>query len=125
MPKLFKRLTFLIPYSLFLIPFTARAQFGLKETCIAAGLCKAGKEAPGPAALAGTIVGYLLAFVGVIFFGLMLYGGFLWMTSRGNTEQVKKAQDTITTSIIGIIIIFLSYVVTRFVVARITGAAGI
>lgn len=98
--------------------------FGLRDTAKWGGLLPK-NENLGPAALAGTIVGYLLAFVGVIFFGLMLYGGFLWMTARGNTEQVKKAQDTITTSIIGIIIIFLSYVVTRFVVARLTGAVGI
>ena len=32
----------------------------------------------------GKIVGILLSFVGVLFFLLMIYGGIIWMTARGN-----------------------------------------
>ena len=71
------------------------------------------------------MIGYALAFVGVVFFVLMIYGGFLWMTSRGNDEQVKKSIEIIKTSIIGIIVIFLSYVITRLVITQLKGAVGI
>lgn len=109
-----------------LFPMIAHAQLGLQETCEKAGLCKAGGATPvsGPGALAGTIIGYGLAFVGVIFFILMIYAGFLWMTARGNEEQITKAQDLIKSAIIGIIIVFLSYVITNFVLTKLTSIAG-
>ncbi len=109
-----------------LLPIAAHAQLGLQETARKAGLIPATGDAPvsGPGALAGTIIGYGLAFVGVIFFVLMLYAGFLWMTARGNEEQVKKAQELIQSAIIGMIIIFLSYVITNFVLVRLTSVAG-
>lgn len=75
----------------------------------------------GPAAIAGTLVGYLLAFIGVIFFALMVYGGFLWMMARGNEEQVKKAKELIQSAIIGLAIVALAYSVTRFVLTRVIG----
>lgn len=108
--------------------FAEPAGFGLEETAGAGGLF--GFEADGttpkappsfgPATVAGRIVGYLLAFVGVIFFALMIWGGILWMTARGNTEQVTKAQDLIKSAVIGIAIVFLSYVLTNFVITRLT-----
>jgi len=106
-----------------LLPIAAHAQLGLDETAKKAGLFPS-TPVSGPGALAGTIIGYGLAFVGVIFFVLMLYAGFLWMTARGNEEQVTKAQDLIKSAIIGMIIIFLSYVITNFVLVRLTSVAG-
>lgn len=120
MKSIFNRL---IPYSLFLIPSITRAaeDFGLEETARAANLPRTGA---GPAAVAGVITGYLLAFVGVIFFVLMLYGGIRWMTARGNEEQIKKAQELIKSAVIGVVIIFLSYVLTRFVIRNLIEATS-
>ena len=95
--------------------------FGLDATAGPAGL----KSARGPAAAAGLIVGYFLAFIGVVFFVLMVYGGILWMTARGSEEMIKKAQELIKSAIIGMIIVFLSYAVTQFVLSRLTSAVGI
>lgn len=103
------------------IPAPGEDTFGLEETAAAANLPR---TAAGPAAVAGTLTGYLLAFVGVIFFVLMLYGGILWMIARGNEEKVKKAQELIKSSIIGVVIIFLSYVVTRFIISNLIEATG-
>lgn len=101
--------------------------FGLEETAAAAKLIQSKTNPPdfGIATIAGTVVGYLLAFVGVIFFVLMLYGGFLWMTSRGNEEQVKKAVGILRSAVIGIIIVFASYIITRLVVTQLKGAVGL
>lgn len=101
-------------------PTSEKVDFGLEETAAAGKLITDANRPPaiGPATVAGTIVGYLLAFVGVIFFILMIYGGMLWMTARGSEEQIKKAQDLIKSAIIGLVIIGLSYVVTRFVLTQ-------
>lgn len=95
---------------------------GLDVTARHGGLIGRTPPAIGPAALAGAIIGYLLAFVGVIFFALILYGGFLWMTARGNEEQVKKALELIKSAVVGLVIVFISYVVTQFILSRFLSA---
>ncbi len=57
----------------------------------------------------------VLSLLAVIFLALMVFSGFQWMTASGNETQVKKAQDTIKTSIIGLIIVLAAYAVTYFI----------
>lgn len=64
---------------------------------------------------AGYIVGGLLSFVAVIFMILVIYGGILWMTARGNEQQVSRAQNILIQSIIGLILVFSAYVLVEFV----------
>lgn len=68
----------------------------------------------------GTITGYLLSLIGVLFFGLMLYGGFLWMTAKGDEAQAKKAQGIIVDAVIGLVIVAASYIITKFVFGAVT-----
>lgn len=51
---------------------------------------------------------------------ILLTGSFTYVTSSGEPEKIKKARNTITYSIIGLILIFLSYLMVR-VVSYITG----
>ena len=68
--------------------------------------------------LAGNLIKNALSLVGLIFLGLMVYGGFLWMTARGEEEQVSKARKTVTAGIIGIFVIIAAYGITTFVTSR-------
>ena len=63
----------------------------------------------------GTVVGAGLAFIGVLFFILIVYGGLLWMTARGNETQVVKAKDLIQSAIIGLIIVLAAYAITAYI----------
>lgn len=63
-------------------------------------------------------IAVIMSFLGVIFLGLMLYGGFVWMTAQGEQARVKLAKDLITTAVIGIIIVIASYAITMFVLGR-------
>lgn len=94
---------------------SALAQYGLEETGEAAGIPSGLREAT-VSSLAGQIIGIGLGIVGVIFLLLMVYGGFLWMTARGNDQQVKEAKNLIIAASIGIIIIAAAYVVANFVI---------
>ena len=69
----------------------------------------------------GTVVGSVLAFLGIIFFILMIYGGFLWMFARGNEQDVAKAKDLIQSAIIGLIIVLAAYAITAYVGGELTG----
>jgi cbb3-type cytochrome oxidase subunit 3 len=86
--------------------------YGLGKTATEAGLTGGGGDV---AVLAGRVVGTALSMIGVLFFILMIYGGFLWMTARGNEQQTDKAKQTITAAVIGMIIVLSSYAITTFV----------
>jgi len=85
------------------------------------GAAAAGQALP---ILIGRIIRTLLGLLGIIFVVLMVYAGFLWMTARGESDQVDKAKDIIRQAIIGLIIIMLAYAITGFVVNAIVTATG-
>lgn len=62
----------------------------------------------------GKIIRAILSFLGVIFLVLMIYGGYTWMTARGNDQQVSKARSIVINSIIGLIIIMAAWAITYF-----------
>lgn len=64
-----------------------------------------------------TIIQAGLGLLAAIFLVLMIYAGFQWMTASGNETQIKKAQDTIKTAIIGLIIVLAAYAITYFIFA--------
>jgi TRAP-type C4-dicarboxylate transport system permease small subunit len=99
----------------------AETQFekGLNATAAGTGHAEmAGIEDKTPAELIGQVINGVLAFLGVIFLILMIYGGYLWMTAAGNEQQVEKAKNIIRDSIIGLIIILAAYAITYFIVNK-------
>lgn len=66
----------------------------------------------------------MLSLLGVIFLVLLVYGGYLWMTDRGNEEQVKRARNLISAAIIGLIIVVSSYAISIFVFETLMGTEG-
>ena len=80
-------------------------------------------DAPAPEIVAAQIVQGLIMVLGVIFALLMVYGGYLCMTSRGNEEQIKKAQGILRTVVVGFIIIAAAYAITSYVVDKLVERA--
>jgi len=87
---------------------------GLDTTAKSAGLDKSIGAKPIPDII-GTIIGAILAFVGVLFLILMIYGGIVWMLARGNEQEITKAKNTINAAIFGIVIVIASYALTSFI----------
>lgn len=78
-------------------------------------------ESFGPTFLAGrlgVIIGILLSFMGVIFLGLIIYAGMMWMTAQGNEQKVTQAKDMIANAIIGLIVVLGAYALTAFIGQR-------
>lgn len=63
----------------------------------------------------GTLVTAFLGLLSLVFFILMLYGGWKWMTARGDTKVVTDAKNIIIAAITGLVIIVLSYAITIFI----------
>ncbi|MFA5644101.1 MAG: hypothetical protein WC928_01065 [Patescibacteria group bacterium] len=64
------------------------------------------------------LINVILTVLGLITVVLIIYAGFLWMTSAGNEESVKKAQAILKNAIIGLVIILISWSVTYFIMRR-------
>lgn len=76
------------------------------------------KENSDLATVVGTIINVALSVVGLVFLILMVYGGYLWLTSRGDETQIDKSKDIIRSSIIGLVIVLSAYAITVLVTSR-------
>jgi hypothetical protein len=75
----------------------------------------------------GKFVNIILGFLGIVAFVIILYGGFLWMTSKGDEKQVGKAKRVIIDGVIGLAIVLASWAIAAFVMnflGRGTGLIG-
>ena len=72
--------------------------------------------------LVASLVQIVLSLLGIIFFILMVYAGYNWMTAAGDEKKIEKAQHTLRTAVIGLIIIVLAYAFTWFVFAQLDSA---
>lgn len=72
----------------------------------------------------GSIINAALGFLGIILLGYLLFAGFLWMTSGGDTEKAGQAQTMIKNAIIGLIIIVASFAISNFVLTQLSNIAG-
>jgi len=115
----------IIIFIIFLLAFFVLGQavlagetYGLDETAKEA-FGSGEKDIPfkdqGPAEIIGKVVGAGLAFIGILFFILIIYGGFLWMTARGNEQQVTKAKELIIAASIGLVIVLAAYAITVYI----------
>lgn len=72
----------------------------------------------------GVFIRGLFSLLGVIAFVFLLYGGWLWMTARGNEEQVEKAKKIIREGVIGLALIFASATIAWVATEMLTKATG-
>lgn len=70
------------------------------------------------------IIKALLGIIGIIFLGLMIYGGYVWMASRGNENEVAKGRTILRNALIGFIIVATAYGITEFVGTTILSGIG-
>ena len=77
-----------------------------------------------PQALIGKVIEAILGVVGSIALLMFIYGGFTWMTSGGNEKNVTKGREIVMWAAIGLIIIFTSYGLIKFVIGSIAGSAN-
>ena len=60
---------------------------------------------PSLAVVIGFLIKFLFFFAGLAALLYLLLGAFAWVTSSGDKENVKKAQDKIQAAVIGLVII--------------------
>ena len=63
----------------------------------------------------------LLALIAVI---MVILGGFMWLTSGGNEEKVDKAKKTISSAVIGMVIVLLAWALIIYVANTTKNVSG-
>ncbi|BFD25347.1 MAG: pilin [Candidatus Parcubacteria bacterium] len=71
----------------------------------------------------GQVLTVIFSILGLIFFVLIIYAGFLWMTAQGNDSKVGEAKKVLTNAIIGLVVVLASYAISYFVFSALTPAA--
>jgi hypothetical protein len=66
----------------------------------------------------------VLLWLGIAAFIFVLYGGFLYLTSGGDPARAEKGRNSIVYAIIGIMIIFASFALVRYVNRRLDSNAS-
>lgn len=70
------------------------------------------------------VINVSLSLIGIVLVALLVYAGWLWMTAAGEEEKITKAKGIIRSAIIGIIIVFLAYGISRLVIRGLTAATS-
>jgi hypothetical protein len=122
-----KKISRLVLVSLLIMPLVASAQADPNDPYgVNAFLKPESKLNIGTKKLEATIAGIInivLGFLGILATLLILYGGFIWMTSEGSSDKITKAKGIIGAGVVGLVIIFAAYSIARFVLGSLKNTA--
>jgi hypothetical protein len=103
---------------------TVHAQFSkADDTLVATGLASSGSVTSLPL-LIGNFINVFLGTLGIVFVGMVVYGGFLYLTDGGKEENIKKAKKMMGNAVIGMVICVAAYAISTFVITQIGGATS-
>jgi len=66
--------------------------------------------------LIGTLVNVLLFVVGALATIMIIVGGILYVISNGDSAKIARAKNTITYSVVGLVVAFVAYAIINWVV---------
>jgi len=70
------------------------------------------------------IVNGVLGLTAIVAVAFIVYGGFLYITSQGDQQQIEAGKKAIIGAVLGIIVVGLAYVVVKFVITAVGGGNG-
>jgi Type IV secretion system pilin len=88
------------------------------EAGAATGCPTAGDENAGLNAIITLVINVFSVVVGFIAIVMMIYGGFKYITSSGDSGNVTSAKNTIMYALIGLVVVALAQLIVRFVLAK-------
>lgn len=124
MKKLFKNLAVfcIILVSIFIVTnFAFALDIGMDEAGNT-GLSNGNGQSPQVFII--NIVRFLLTFLGLVATVMILYGGFIWMTSQGNPERINMAKKTLIGAVIGLVIILFSFAIVTYILNSVVAGLG-
>ncbi len=115
---------FIIFLFCFLITDPILAEDSLEEAGKVAYPEKVAAGAVPPQLVIARVIKIFLGFLGVSMVGLMVYAGFMWIFSEGNTEKITKARGIIIGSAVGFALILTAYAITDMAISGIVSSGA-
>lgn len=81
-------------------------------------------SANSPINTATAIINVILSLLSLAALVIIIWGGFIWMTSNGNGEKIDQAKKILKNGIIGLVIILSAWGITYFILTKLLGATG-
>ncbi len=72
-----------------------------------------------------SIVTILLSFLGIIFFILAVYAGYIWTTAEGDEGKIGEAKQTIIRASLGFFVVISSYALSSFITTQFAEQANV
>lgn len=70
------------------------------------------------------IIRVFLGLLGIIFLAIIIYGGWLWMSSGGEPERLNNAKRTLRNAAIGLFIVLASVSIVQYILNQLLNATG-
>jgi hypothetical protein len=61
------------------------------------------------------LINIALSILGIVFLVIALMGGVKWMMAAGNEEAVESGKKSIGQAVVGLLVIFVAFAITKFV----------
>lgn len=62
------------------------------------------------------LINWVLVLAAVLALGFLVYGGFRYIASRGDEREIEAAKGTITSAVVGLVVIGVAAAIVNFVV---------
>ena len=66
------------------------------------------------------IIEVFSSIIGVVSVIMIMVGGFKYITSNGDANNVKNAKSTITYAVVGLVIVAFAQIIVKYVLAKVT-----
>lgn len=67
------------------------------------------------------ILNLVYMWAGIVAVIVIIVAGILFVTSRGNADQVKRSKDAIRGAVVGLVVVMVAFAITRFVIGGVQG----
>ncbi|GEM_PF-4247597 len=65
--------------------------------------------------IASTFIRAALLLLGMVFISFLIYGGYLMLTAAGESKQVEKGREVLSTAVVGVAIVLAGYGITYWI----------
>ena len=77
-----------------------------------------------PLDIAVSIINWGLGILALIAVGIMIYGGFVWMFSRGEEDKIAKGKKVLINGLIGLVIILAAWGIATYLIRTLSDMTG-
>jgi hypothetical protein len=81
--------------------------------------CSTPKDSPTVNSVINTVINILSVFVGIVAVIMIIFAGFKYVTSGGDSSKISSAKNALIYAVVGLVVAALAQVIVRYVVNQV------